>query len=101
MDRPPSRPVPRPSGARARAGPPCRRRAGGASGGRIHGPPLYGDADGNKSVNAADFALFTESFGAAAGAASYNPAFNSDGNGRIDSLDFAQFRKRFGTALSY
>jgi hypothetical protein len=54
---------------------------------------LFGDGDGNASVNSTDFALFRTFFGIA------GPAFDSDGNGVVNSDDFAEFRKRFGLTL--
>jgi hypothetical protein len=54
---------------------------------------LFGDADGNATVNSIDFAAFRMFFGIA------GPAFDYDGNGVVNSSDFAEFRKRFGTTL--
>lgn len=54
---------------------------------------LFGDADGNATVNSDDFAAFRSFFGVT------GPAFDFDGNGVVNSDDFAEFRKRFGITL--
>ncbi len=56
---------------------------------------LFGDADGNHTVDAADFSLFGSVFGSSAAGS----RFDADGNGTIDSSDFAQFGSRFGVTL--
>ncbi|MBX7106718.1 MAG: putative Ig domain-containing protein, partial [Gemmataceae bacterium] len=50
---------------------------------------LYGDADGNGTVNTADFLAFRLAF------LSPNPAFDFDGSGSVDTSDFLAFRLRF------
>jgi len=55
---------------------------------------LFGDADGNGSVEAADFAGFRTAFGGPA-----SLAFDFDGDGDVDAVDFGQFRRRFGTGV--
>ena len=57
---------------------------------------LYGDADGNGSVNASDYTRFKRAFGSAA----YDAAFDADGNGVVNTLDYLNFRKRFGLMFS-
>lgn len=54
---------------------------------------LFGDGNGDHSVNSDDFALFRSAFGVA------GVTFDFDGNGTVDSGDFAEFRKRFGITL--
>jgi len=54
---------------------------------------LFGDADGNGSVDAADFAGFRTAFG------DPSEAFDFDGDGDVDAADFGQFRQRFGVSL--
>ncbi|MBX7103984.1 MAG: hypothetical protein K1X57_07875 [Gemmataceae bacterium] len=50
---------------------------------------LFGDSDGNGTVNSVDFLAFRLAFlGSSA-------PFDSDGNGTVDSGDFLQFRLRF------
>lgn len=60
---------------------------------------LFGDGDGNANVNADDFALFGNGFGASFGGANYNTAFDANLDGIIDADDFAQFGNRFGVTL--
>ena len=62
---------------------------------------LFGDIDGNKIVNNADYLKFKAGFGAAAGAGNYNADFDYDGNGVVNNSDYLQFKKRFGLAFSY
>jgi hypothetical protein len=50
---------------------------------------LFGDADGNGTVNTADFLAFRLAF------LSPNPAFDFDGSGSVDTSDFLAFRLRF------
>jgi predicted outer membrane repeat protein len=59
--------------------------------GRIH--RLFGDADGDGDVDAADFAALRGAFGGA------SVAFDFDGDGDVDAADFGQFRARFGTSI--
>lgn len=54
---------------------------------------MYGDGNGDGSVNSTDFAIFRSFFGVA------GPAFDYDNNGVVNSDDFAEFRKRFGLTL--
>ena len=50
---------------------------------------LFGDANGDATVNATDFLAFRLAF------LSSDPAFDYNGNGTVDSSDFMQFRLRF------
>lgn len=54
---------------------------------------LYGDADGNRSVDAGDFAAFRSAYGTA------SSIFDAEGDGQVDSGDFARFRMRFGLVI--
>lgn len=54
---------------------------------------LFGDGDGNGTVNSNDFALFRTVFGVA------GSVFDFNSNGVVNSDDFAEFRKRFGISL--
>jgi hypothetical protein len=54
---------------------------------------LFGDADGDGSVSASDFAVFRVSF------ASSLPVFDFYGDGFISANDFIQFRLRFGGSI--
>ena len=62
---------------------------------------LFGDADGNKTVNNADYLKFKQSFNAAAGQSNYNADFDFDGNGVVNNSDYLQLKKRFGLAFGY
>lgn len=55
---------------------------------------LFGDVDGNASVDGNDFGQFGVAFGSG-----LNPAFDFDGNGIVDATDFAEFGNRFGVSL--
>jgi len=54
---------------------------------------LFGDANGDKRVDAADFALFRQVFGTPA------LTFDFNNDGQTTSDDFAEFRKRFGLMI--
>jgi hypothetical protein len=60
---------------------------------------LFGDANGDRAVDNADFFLFRPSFGTSAGQPGYLAYFDANGDGVVDNLDFFQFRSRFGTNL--
>jgi probable HAF family extracellular repeat protein len=54
---------------------------------------LFGDADGNGTVNSVDFAAFRSVFG-------MGPSiFDFSGDGQTDANDFAEFRRRFGVSI--
>jgi hypothetical protein len=50
---------------------------------------LFGDADGNGTVNSADFLAFRLAF------LSSNPVFDADGDGTVNSADFLSLRLNF------
>jgi hypothetical protein len=54
---------------------------------------LFGDGNGDGTVDAGDFALFGAAFGFSSN------AFDFEANGTIDATDFAQFGSRFGITL--
>lgn len=56
---------------------------------------LFGDADGDRDVDIADFSAFRAAFGNVSNLA----AFDSDGDGDVDLADFSTFRSRFGTSI--
>lgn len=62
---------------------------------------LYGDFDGNKTVNAADYFQFKKSLGLSSGTTGFNSLFDYDANGTVNAADYFQFKKRLGTSLSY
>ena len=60
---------------------------------------LFGDANGDRFVNGADFALFRAAFGAGPLDPNYDPAFDANSDGFINGIDFEAFRARFGSSL--
>jgi ELWxxDGT repeat protein len=62
---------------------------------------LFGDINGSKVVNAADYNLFRPAFGRVSADPAYNAAFDFDGNGAVNAADYNQFRSRFGKGLAY
>jgi predicted outer membrane repeat protein len=54
---------------------------------------LYGDADGNRSVNQADLTLFRAAYG------SGDPRFDVDGNGVVNINDLVAFRANYGMSF--
>jgi len=63
---------------------------------------LFGDKDGNKTVNNGDYAPFRAAFGSTqAGGAPYNRIFDFDLNGSINNGDYGPFRARFGKVFTY
>lgn len=55
---------------------------------------LFGDVNGDRTVNIVDFFRFRNAF-----RGSHDPAFDFNGDGTINILDFFQFRSRFGTSV--
>jgi hypothetical protein len=60
---------------------------------------LFGDATGDRRVDAADLALFRPAFGRRSGQPGYLAYFDADADGDVDALDLFRFRQRFGTTL--
>ena len=60
---------------------------------------MFGDVNGDQTVNGFDFASFKNAFGTAVGDANYLSSLDYDGDGVINGLDFGQFKSRFGTML--
>jgi hypothetical protein len=56
---------------------------------------LFGDADGNRTVNVIDLTLFRNLFGTITA----DPTFDVNGDGVIDSADLAAFRANFGAVI--
>jgi polygalacturonase len=59
---------------------------------------LYGDFDGNGSVNSLDFGTFAAAFGHSVNSSDWYP--DSDGNGVVNSVDFGTFAPNFGHSIS-
>jgi len=60
---------------------------------------LYGDVNGDRTVNGLDLPTFRTAFGTAAGNAGYASELDWNGDGVINGMDLAVFRTRFGTVL--
>jgi autotransporter-associated beta strand protein len=60
---------------------------------------FYGDINGDRHVDIADFALFSSSFNLSTGQTGFLAAFDFNADGHIDIADFGQFSIRFFTLL--
>jgi hypothetical protein len=60
---------------------------------------LFGDVNGDKTVNITDLTAFRNAFGASSTDANYRPYFDLSGDGVINLTDLTQFRNRFGIIL--
>jgi hypothetical protein len=54
---------------------------------------LYGDANGDHTVNVADLSLFRSAYGTG------DPTFDVNGDGVISAADLAAFRTNYGVSL--
>ena len=57
---------------------------------------LFGDINGDGTVNSADYFQFKKAFGSKAGSALYAAGFDFDANGTINSADYFKFKANFG-----
>ena len=62
---------------------------------------LFGDIDGNGTVNNGDYLQFKKSYGLTSASTGYNANFDFDGNGAVNNADYLQFKKRFGLVFKY
>jgi hypothetical protein len=60
---------------------------------------LFGDVNGDRTVNGLDLALFRGAFGTSLGNPNHLDYLDQNGDGSINGLDLAVFRTRFGTTL--
>jgi len=60
---------------------------------------LFGDVNGDRTVNITDLTAFRNAFGATTTDANYQPFLDFNGDGVINLTDLTQFRKRFGIIL--
>jgi uncharacterized delta-60 repeat protein len=60
---------------------------------------FFGDINGDRHVDIADFALFSSSFNLSTGQTGFLAAFDFNNDGHIDIADFGQFSIRFFTVL--
>ena len=62
---------------------------------------LFGDVNGNRTVNNMDFAVFRNSYLKSDGDPEFRSILDFDGNGAVNNLDFGQFRGRFQKFFDY
>jgi len=60
---------------------------------------LFGDGNGDGTVNATDFNLFRLTYGLTSVDPGYNFAFDYDGDGIVGAVDYNYFRLRYGLEL--
>jgi hypothetical protein len=60
---------------------------------------FYGDINGDRHVDIADFGLFSSTFNLSTGQTGFLAAFDFNGDGHIDIADFGQFSVRMFTVL--
>jgi uncharacterized delta-60 repeat protein len=60
---------------------------------------LFGDVNGDQTVNGFDLGFFRSAFGTQTGDPNYLSYLDLNGDGVINGFDFGQFRTRFGTVL--
>jgi hypothetical protein len=60
---------------------------------------FFGDINGDRHVDIADFGLFTGTFNLSTGQTGFLAAFDFNGDGHVDIADFGQFSVRFFTPL--
>jgi Dockerin type I domain len=60
---------------------------------------LFGDINGDQTVNGLDFGYFRDAFGTQTGDANFLSYIDFNGDGVINGFDFGQFKTRFGTML--
>ena len=61
---------------------------------------LYGDYDGNGTVNNTDFGWFKRTFNQSPASTNYLWFMDFDGNGAVNNTDFGWFKRKFGKTLS-
>ena len=60
---------------------------------------LFGDVNGDQTVNGFDLGFFRNAFGTQTGDSNYLSYLDLNGDGVINGFDLGQFRTRFGTML--
>jgi hypothetical protein len=60
---------------------------------------LFGDVNGDRTVNITDLTAFRNAFGATTSDPTYLPFLDLNGGGVINITDLTQFRNRFGVIL--
>ncbi|HWE97883.1 MAG TPA: PA14 domain-containing protein, partial [Tepidisphaeraceae bacterium] len=62
---------------------------------------LFGDANGDRRVNAVDYGQFNAAFGSNSSQGAYNPYFDFNHDNRVNAVDYGQFSADFGKSLSW
>jgi hypothetical protein len=62
---------------------------------------LYGDADGNGTINVADLGTFASFYGATTANPNFPAYLDADNNGAIDIADLGTFASNYGKIYSY
>jgi hypothetical protein len=60
---------------------------------------MFGDVNGDATVNGLDLGVFRNAFGTQVGDPNFLSYLDFDGDGVINGFDLGQFRNRFGTML--
>lgn len=60
---------------------------------------FYGDVNGDRTINGADFNPFRLTFGSTTGDANFNGDFDANADGAINGFDFGIFRTRYGQTM--
>jgi len=60
---------------------------------------MFGDVNGDQTVNGLDFGFFKNAFGTQSGDPNFLDYLDYNGDGVINGFDFGQFKLRFGTTL--
>jgi hypothetical protein len=70
-----------------------------AAGNTLNFHRLFGDANGDRVVNGADFFLFRTAFGTSTGNPQFLAYFDFDNNGTINTTDRTEFYNRYGSTI--
>jgi hypothetical protein len=62
---------------------------------------LFGDRNGDATVNPLDYIGSRNAFGKNDSEAGYDAAFDFNADDAVNPLDYSEFRKRFGKAFTY
>lgn len=60
---------------------------------------FFGDINGSRTVNIADYGALTLTYNKSIGDPAYNPAFDFDGLGSVNIADYGQFSVRYGQPM--
>ncbi len=61
---------------------------------------FFGDYDGDRDVDAADYLFFRRTYRRTSGDVFFNDAFDQDGDGDVDALDYLGFRRNYRRQLN-